>query len=357
MNRINNLLEHLKSYRVDGILISSVPNVTYLSDFTGDSSVLIVSPDRCILLTDGRYTEQAGNECPGEIEVFKWLNNKRFGVETYQYIVKELKIKRLGFEGHVMSFSSYESLRKGLSGIELINMEGCVEKIRQVKDAMEIGFLKTACEISVKALEKTLPLVKEGVTEKEIAARLDYYLRDQGADAISFDTIVLTGPRTSLLHGKPGKHKIRKGDYVLFDFGALYKGYHADISRTFVIGKPDEQQKELYNIIQKAQMAGVMSLIPGMSGRDPDTVVRKHIPENYISYYYPGLGHGVGLQIHETPFLGQSSEALLENNMVLTVEPGIYIPGWGGLRIEDTVWIKDDGAAILTDFPRDMMIL
>ncbi len=357
MKRINQLLDHLKSREVDGMLISSVPNVTYLCDFTGDSSILIVSKNRCMLLTDGRYTEQAQQECPEEIEIFKWLNNKRFGIETYQYVMGVLNIKKLAFEGQVMTFASYETLRKGLLNTELVNMEGCIEKIRQVKDAAEIEYLKTACQISVRALEIILPLIKEGVTEKELAARLDYHLRDQGADAISFDTIVLTGARTSLLHGKPENHAIEKGDFVLFDFGALYKGYHADISRAFVVGKPDPEQKELYDIIQQAQQAGVMALMPGVSGRRPDEMVRKHIPEKYSSHYYPGLGHGVGLQIHEEPFIGQASEATLENGMVLTVEPGIYIPGWGGIRIEDTVWINGDAASILTDFPRDLLVL
>jgi Xaa-Pro aminopeptidase len=203
MKRINKLLESLKEKEVDGILVASVPNVSYLSDFTGDSSILIVTASRCMLLTDGRYTEQAHHECPAGIEIFKWLNNKRFGIETYQHVVNELNIKKLGFEGQIMSFSSYESLQKGLTDTELVNLEGCIEKIRQIKDPAEVGYLKTACKISVRALEITLPLIKEGITEKELAARLDYNLRDQGGDAISFDTIVLTGSRTSLLHGKP----------------------------------------------------------------------------------------------------------------------------------------------------------
>jgi Xaa-Pro aminopeptidase len=357
MKRVIKLLESIKDKDVDGILVSSVPNVTYLSEFTGDSSVLIVTMGRCILLTDGRYTEQAQHECPAGIEIVKWLNNKRFGIETYRHVVNELNIKRLGFEGQIISFSSYESLRKGLDNTELINLEGCIEKIRRIKDPEEVGFLKTACEISVSALEITLPHIREGVTEKELAARLDYNLRDQGADAVSFDTIVLTGARTSLLHGKPESYAIRDGDLVLFDFGALYKGYHADISRAFFVGKPSEQQKELYSIIQQAQMAGILSIMPEIPGRRPDDLVRKHIPEKYISFYYPGLGHGVGLQIHEEPYIGQASEATLEKDMVLTVEPGIYIPEWGGIRIEDTVWINDGSAAILTDFPRDLMVL
>jgi Xaa-Pro aminopeptidase len=357
MKRINKLLENLKESGIDGFLISSVPNVTYLSDFTGDSSILVVTSNRCMLLTDGRYTEQAQQECPAEIEIFKWINNKRFGIETYQHVIGELKIKRLGFEGQIMSYSSYEALRKGLLQVDLVNLEGRIEKIRMCKDPNEIGNLEEACRISVKALETTLPYIKEGITEKELAARLDFNLREQGADAISFDTIVLTGARTSLLHGKPENHAIKKGDLVLFDFGALYKGYHADISRVFMVGSADAQQKEVYEIIRQGQMAAVQAIIPGISGRRPDEIVRKHIPDKYIPYYYPGLGHGVGLQIHEEPFIGQASETMLEKDMVLTVEPGIYIPGWGGIRIEDTVWVNENSAKILSEFSRELIVL
>jgi Xaa-Pro aminopeptidase len=357
MKRIGKLLNYLKDQEIDGIFISSQANVTYLSDFTGDSSILIVTRNRCMLLTDGRYTEQARQECPAEVEIIKWLNNKRYGIETYQFVVHELAIKRLGFEGQILTVSAYETLRKGFTNIDLINIEGSVEKIRQVKDLQEIENLKAASEISVRALEITIPLIKEGITEKELAAKLEYNLRHQGADAISFETIVLTGARTSLLHGKPETIAIKNGDFVLFDFGALYKGYHADMSRTFIMGRPDQRQRELYDIIQKAQMAAILSIKPDICGRKPDEIVRSIIPDEYIHYYYPGMGHGVGLQIHEEPFLGQASEATLKENMVTTVEPGIYIPGWGGLRIEDTVWVTEKSVKILTELSRELMVL
>lgn len=357
MERINNLLNSLKQQRIDGLLVSSKSNVTYLSNFTGDSSFLLVTPRRTILLTDGRYTEQAAGECHSDIQIFKWIDDERYGIETYRHVMNELSVKRLGIEGHIMTISTFVMLEKGLKKVELVSLEGIIEKQRQIKDKEEISCIRTACSISVEALKKTIPHIKAGIREIELTARLEYNLKTSGAENLAFDTIVLSGQRTSLLHGKPGNRKLKNGDLVLFDFGALYKGYHADISRTFVIGRADNRQKELYEIIRNAQMSAISSIQPGISSKEADRKVRENIPEKYISFYYPGMGHGVGLDIHEEPFLGQVYKSLLQEKMVLTVEPGIYIPEWGGLRIEDTVLVTADSAEILTDFPRELLIL
>lgn len=318
---------------------------------------MLVAPERTILLTDGRYTEQAAGECHRDIQIFKWLNNERYGIKTYRHVTNELSIKKLGIEGHIITFSTYRMLKDGLKKVELVSLDGMIEKQRQIKDQEEIDFIRTACSISLEALRKTIPHIRSGISEIELAARLEYNLKTSGAENISFDTIVLSGQRTSLLHGKPGNNKLASGDIVLFDFGALYKGYHADISRTFILGKADNKQKELYEIIQKAQMSAILSIKPNISGRKADERVREIIPEKYIAHYYPGMGHGVGLDIHEEPFLGQMYDSVLKKNMVLTVEPGIYIPEWGGMRIEDTVLITENSSEILTDFPRELLIL
>lgn len=357
MNRISRLLQVLKERQVEGFFTSSIANITYLTGFTGDSSRLIITPDRCVLMTDGRYTEQAKMECPHDIEVFNWLNNKRYANETYFYIVDTSGIKSLGFEGNQLAFTEYETLKKGLEHIDIQNIEGIVESLRQQKDPEEIECLRTACEISDRALELTIPYFREGITELELAARLEFNMKTNGAENLSFDTLVISGSRTSLLHGKPGGKKINRGDLVLLDFGALYKGYHADISRTFVLGEPNDEQKEVYSIIQQAEADAIMTLKPGISAQVPDQKVRSIIPNKYIDYYYPGLGHGVGLQIHEEPFLGKTSESMLDKDMTITIEPGIYIPGWGGIRIEDTVLIQEKEAKCLTNFPRELMQL
>ena len=357
MKRINKLLDLLKKKDIDGFLVASEPNITYLSGFTGDSSFMAVTKDRVVLITDERYTEQAKKECHREIEVLNWIDKKRYGIETYRHLVNTYGIRKFGFEDNIISFSTYRMLENGLSDIELVATTGLVDELRVVKDEEEIACLRTACEISDHSLELTIPFIKEGITEIELTAKLEYNIKTSGADNLAFETIVISGAKTSLLHGKPGEKVLEYGDFVLFDFGALYKGYHADISRTFIIGKADSKQKELYNIIQKAEMEAVKAVKSGVPARLPDQKVREIIPEKYIPWYYPRMGHGVGLQIHESPFIDNSSDLLLKKNMTLTIEPGIYIPGWGGLRIEDTVLVKEGTYESLTNFPREMTIL
>jgi len=357
MNRIHKLIEKMSAAGIDGYLITSESNVTYLSGFTGDSSTLLVSPKGCVFFTDGRYTEQAEMECHKDIKVIKWLENKRNGIESYGKFVSDLAITSLGIEGDYINFTLYSRLNQGLDGVEMKSVTGLVETLRMVKDQDEINALRTASEISDKALELTVPYIKAGVTEMELIARLEYNLKMNGAEGLSFDSMILSGTKTSLLHGNPDSKQLEKGDFVLFDFGALYKGYHADMSRTFVIGHADEKQKELYEIIKRAEMESIQTLKAGITGKVPDDKVRSIIPEKYIEYYYPGLGHGVGLQVHEDPFLGATSEFVLEEGMTVTVEPGIYIPGYGGLRIEDTVLVKKDSYEIFNKFPRELTVL
>lgn len=346
----------MESQGLDGMLIISVPNITYLTGFNGDASRLIISKNGCAFLTDGRYTEQALNEIHEEIEVFKWINDNRYGAETYQKFIDAFRIMRLGFESEIMTHAIHQKFIKGVK-VEMVPTSGLVEQQRMIKDEDEIALLREACRISDKALELTVPFIKEGISERELAARLEFNMKMEGADDLSFETIILAGKRTSLLHGNPGDTQLQKGDLVQFDFGALFQGYHADMSRAFVIGKASDEQKEFYRIMQSAEMEAVKSLKHGVAGNHPDAVVRSIIPDNYINHYYPGLGHGVGLVIHEEPFMKNTSDFTLKSGMVVTIEPGVYIPGWGGMRIEDTVLVTDDGFELLTHFPWDLMEL
>lgn len=357
MNRLHDFRKLLSENSLDGFFTTSIPNITWLTGFKGDSSRLLISQNRAILITDGRYTEQAQNECFPEIEVFKWIDNKRYAYETYSHLLRELHVKTLGIEGNALTVAEFETLQKSALNIVITNTRGLTEKLRARKNNEEIEYLTKACRISDIALEKTLPLIKEGISELELTAQLDFQLKMNGAENLSFDTMVLSGTRTSLLHGKPGNKKLEKGDFVLFDFGALYGGYHADISRTFMLGSPSAQQKEMYHIIFEAQNAAVSAIKPGITSKALDALVRSILPAKYHEYYYPGLGHGVGLEIHEAPFLGRDYEATLDVNNIITIEPGIYIPSFGGLRIEDTVWVQQDKAEALTQFPKELMVL
>lgn len=355
MIRINKIIQQISNQKCDACLITKPENVTYLSNFTGDSSHLIISKKGCILLTDGRYIEQAKLECEKEIDVTLWINNIRFGLKTYQYAMDKLKVHNLAFESNDLTHSDYNKLDSGLKNVRLTPTEALIEELRQIKEEDEISYLREACRISDKALELTTPYIKPGISEIELTARLEYNLKTLGADDISFPTIVLSGKKTSLLHGKPGSQKIENGEFLLFDFGALFKGYHADISRTLVVGKASERQRKLYFQIREAQRRAVECIKEGIKGNKPDEMVRKTISGEYIDYYYPGLGHGVGLQIHELPFIKKEADFAFKNGMVVTIEPGVYIPGWGGLRIEDTVLVKDDSCESLTNFTKDLI--
>lgn len=355
MSRIEKALHQVRDIHCDTLFITQPENITYLTNFTGDSSHLLLSGQGCVLLTDGRYTEQAKSECRQEVEIFSWIDNKRYGIETYRHVLKTLKSKRIAFESDVLSFADHKKLETGLSEFTLVPTENRIEQLRLVKDEQEVSCLREACRISDKALELTIPAIKPQMTEMEITSLLEYNLKTQGAEDISFTSIVLSGSKTSLLHGKPGSRQVEKGDFILFDFGALYKGYHADISRTIVLGKASKKQRLLYSIIREAQQKAVDCLVPGLAGNKPDEIVRNTIPDEFIGYYYPGLGHGVGLQIHELPFIKKESDFIFQKGMVVTIEPGIYIPGWGGLRIEDTVLIDENGNASLTRFSRDLI--
>jgi Xaa-Pro aminopeptidase len=354
MKRIRRLLKEIDALNFDGLLIYSVPNIRYLTGFTGDASRLIISTEGCVFLTDGRYTEQAKKEIHEEIEIFKWIDDNRYGSETYQKFIDEFKISRLGFESDVMTYADFQRLHNELN-VELKPATELVEQQRMIKDDSEIELLRKACKISDRALELTFPHIKPGISERELAATLEYNMKMQGADDVSFETIILAGKRTSLLHGSPGDTQLQNGDLVQFDFGALYHGYHADMSRTFVVGKASEEQKEFYKMMQNAEIEAIKVLKAGLPGNEPDRVVRNIISEQYIQNYYPGLGHGVGLEIHEQPFMKNTSHFTFQSGMVVTIEPGVYIPGWGGMRIEDTVLVNNDGYEILTQFSRDLM--
>ncbi len=355
MDRIQTLLQKLDKSQVDAIFINSEPNITYLTGFTGDSSRLIVSQNAVVLITDGRYTEQAENECSNDIRIFKWIKDKRYSAETYEFLIKELNIQTLGFEGNKLTYSEFRELQNSIIPMNPVPLFGLVENLRIIKDEIEVEYLRTACEISDRALHDTIKEIGIGKTESEIAGILEFNLRKNGSEGLSFDTLLLSGTRTSILHGKPGNNKVQSGDFLLFDFGALYKGYHADMSRTFIVGKADAKKRELYSIIYSAQMDSVESIHNGTEGKKADEAVRRRIPDKFIGNYYPGLGHGVGLEIHESPFLNNTSDFIFKSGMTVTIEPGIYIPGEGGLRIEDTVVVQDGGVEILTKFPREMM--
>ena len=351
--RLINLYEKFSAEEVDALLITKIPNVTYFSGFQGDSSALLIGKNFRKLITDGRYTEQA-------IQQAKNFTLVEQTEGLYKKIVEEIKIsgcKKIGFEGLVMTFAEYSYLKKELDGVEFKSVE--LDTLRQVKDRAEIENIRVACEIADTAFKKVLAVIKPGIREIEVAAELEYFMRRLGSEAAAFTTIVASGWRGSLPHGTATDKKISAGELVTMDFGATYNGYCSDITRTICVGKASDDQKKIYNLVLDAQLYGLEIITAGKGGKEIDSVVRDRLTNaGYGRFFVHGLGHGVGLEIHEEPRLSKLSkcEKLLPN-MIVTDEPGLYIENFGGVRIEDTVLVTSGRAEPLTRSPKTLIEL
>lgn len=349
--RIANLYEKISAEEVDALLITKVPNVSYFSGFRGDSSALLVGKNFRKLITDGRYTQQAKRETKN----FQIVEHTE---GLYKKLVEELKgCKVVGIEGRVMTVAERDYLANELKGVEFKSVE--LDNLRQVKDVAEIACIKKACEIADRAFEKILDFIKPNISEVEVAAELEYFMRKFGSERAAFDTIVASGWRGSLPHGIATDKKICAGELVTIDFGAVYNGYCSDITRTVAVGKISSEQKKIYNAVLSAQIYGLEVITAGVGGKDIDAAVRKVFEDaGYGKNFVHGLGHGVGLEIHEEPRLSKRSktESLLPN-MIVTDEPGLYFENFCGVRIEDTVLVTRGSAEPLTHSPKNLIEL
>lgn len=357
MKRIDRLVKRVKGENLDGILLICDTNIRYITGFTGSDSYVVISETSKGFITDSRYTEQAEAECEG-FEIIRWRSPAPGLTETIQSTCDRYGIKRLGFEKNKVTFELYEKLSNDLKGIVLVPTGGLVEGIRYVKDEFEAECIRNAAKIADEAFSEILKYIKVGATEKDIERELQYLIKKKGADDIGFPTIVASGKNSSLPHAIPSDKEIENGDFVTMDFGAMYKGYRSDMTRTIVVGEADDKQRLIYSIVKAAQEKGEKAIKAGVSGSVPDDHARGHIRDaGYGDYFGHGLGHGVGLDIHEEPFMSSSCEKILEEGNIITVEPGIYLPDWGGVRIEDTVLVKADGIEILTRSSKELIIL
>lgn len=357
MSKVNIILNTLKKYNLDALFLLKKSNVNYMSGFTDEAAYVLISEKGSFLITDGRFFELAEKLCkPLGFKVVNWNKFSKNLVTGVSSIVSDLGIKHLGFEREAMSFDMFDNLSKSLVNVELIPTSGIIEDLRYVKDEKEISLLREAGRITDKVFEEILNFIKPGMTENEVAAKLEYLIKLNGGEGVGFDTILISGAKTSLPHGKPDNKVIEFGDFVTLDYGALYKGYTADMTRTIVVGQPNEKQLEIYNLVKEAQQAGMDAIKDGVTSKYPDDIIRKIIAP-YIEYYYPGIGHGVGLDLHEQPFLGINGDKIIKKNCVITVEPGLYIPNWGGVRIEDSVLVLENGVERLNNCTKDLICL
>jgi len=344
--------EALSKNNLDAIIIHSSVNRRYISAFTGSAGILLISKFSAVLLTDFRYIEQATKQAPD----FTIINYTTEGLynEINKFIEKE-NVKRLAFEAEQLSFNDYKKYEEMINA-HLIPTNKIVEDIRKIKDIDEIESIKKAVDIGDKAFNHILSFLKEGISEREIALELEYFMKKNGASDLSFSTIVASGAFSSLPHWEPGERRLQNGDFLVMDFGCIYKGYCSDMTRTVVIGKASSKQKEIYNIVLEAQKAALEAIKPFKKGKEIDKISRDYIEnKGYGQYFGHGLGHCVGMEIHENPRFSINEEEEFLPGMVVTVEPGIYIPDFGGVRIEDLVVITKDGIDNLTKSPKELI--
>ncbi|WP_246944577.1 M24 family metallopeptidase [Bacillus pinisoli] len=353
MTKLEKLRNQFQEHDIDGVLVTSGYNRRYLTGFTGTAGVAIISHDKAVFITDFRYVEQAANQ----VEGFEVVQHKAAILDEIANQVEVLGIKRLGFEEDHVTFSTYKSYQSAVKS-ELVPLSGVIEKLRLIKTDSEIKILKEATEIADAAFEHILKVIRPGKTEIEISNELEFFMRNQGAASSSFDIIVASGYRSALPHGVASEKVIESGEFVTLDFGAYYKGYCSDITRTVAVGQPSDELKNIYDVVLEAQLRGMAGIKPGLTGKEADALTRDYISEKgYGEYFGHSTGHGIGLEVHEGPGLSFKSDMKLEPGMVVTVEPGIYVPNLGGVRIEDDTVITNDGNQSLSFSTKELIIL
>lgn len=352
MNKLAQLRKRFETLGIDGMLITNAYNRRYLTGFTGTFGIVLISKDEAKFVTDFRYMEQAAKQVKG----YEIVENR----DTLGEVAKQLskmKITKLGFEQDNVSFRQFNELNNAVE-IECVPVSGLTERLRMVKTNEEIEKIKTAVAISDQAFNKILDFVRPGVNEMDINNQLEAYMRQEGAKSSSFDAIIASGFRSALPHGTATNKVVNKGDMLTLDFGAYYEGYCSDMTRTISVGEPKEKLKEIYDIVLEALNKGIQEIKNNVSCKQVDEVVRDFITsKGYEKNFGHGTGHGIGLEIHEAPNFSQKSDEHIETGMVMTVEPGIYLKGIGGVRIEDDVLVTEDGYDILTQSPKDLIIV
>jgi len=352
--RVARLREAMAGTGVQSILVTNRLNVRYLTGFSGSSGVALISADRAAFITDFRYTEQAAQETKG-YEIVKHGPDVN---ATVAELLREWNAEALLFEEQDVTYATYLKMEEALRPAKLLRSEGIVEKLRMTKDENELAVLQEAADLADKTFDHILAYLKPGVTERSIALEMEFFMRSHGAKSSSFDTIVASGERSALPHGVASDRVIGKNEFVTLDFGAYYKGYCSDLTRTVVVGKASDKHKEIYSIVREAQQYALDHLRPGMTGKEGDALTRDIITRyGYGEYFGHSTGHGIGLEIHESPRLSTGGDDVLTPGMVVTVEPGIYLPGFGGVRIEDDVVMTDRGIRVLTSSPKELIEL
>lgn len=353
MSRVSKVQAKLKDQDLGGLLVTSPFNLRYLSNFTGTTGLSLITQDKAYFITDFRYTEQA-NEQASHMTVIEHSGDI---IGQVGDLLRQDGIQNLAFEQDHVTYSLYQEMKEKLPA-DLKAESGLVERLRMIKDPQELATIKEAVKITEAAFRHILDYIEEGMTEIQVANELDFFMRSKGASGVSFDTIVASGKRSAMPHGVASDKKIERGDMITIDFGCYYKGYASDMTRTFALGDPGDKLKEIYQIVYEANRLAAQAAKPGISGAELDKVARDHIAQaGYGDQFGHTLGHSIGLDVHEDPVLSKRNPEPLQANMVVTNEPGIYLPGLGGVRIEDDLIITEDGNEELMTVTRELIIL
>lgn len=353
LKRINNLRALMKQEVLDGYLVMNPTNLRYLTSFTGTAGAAIITLENAYFITDFRYTEQAANQVQG----MKILQHQGFIGEIIADLIEKDHLSAIGFEDDFLTFAEY-SMYEEIIQAEFAPASGLIEKLREQKDKSEIAIIEKACSIADAGFNHVLKMIRPGMTEIEVANQLDFFMRSLGATGTSFNTIVASGIRSALPHGVASEKIIENGEMITLDFGCVYQGYVSDITRTFAIGDPGKKLRDIYAIVLEAQQEVLLKAQAGVTGAQLDSVARSIIIKaGYGDSFGHSTGHGIGLDIHEGPNISFTNEEPLKSGNVITAEPGIYINGLGGVRIEDDLTILENGNRVLTHSPKDLIIL
>ncbi|MFQ5575025.1 MAG: M24 family metallopeptidase [Terriglobia bacterium] len=359
MTRLEKVRNNLDKLGCDAAIISGAQNIRYLSGFSGSWALVLLTPSVLALVTDGRYVAQAEQELDSHLSRSESYEVIRCGGKADLAPVKvrleAASVERIGYESHHVSAAGYWRLNEALGDREFVDVGLLVEKVRSVKDEAEIASIAEAAAIADKAFDHIIDLIEPGMAESDVALEIEVFMRKNGAEKVSFDVIVASGPRSAMPHALATDKSLDVGEFVKLDFGAVRSGYHSDMTRTVVLGRATRRQVRIHGLVRAAQERALESIEVGQKGRDIDAKARAVFAEaGEAEAFVHNLGHGVGLSVHERPVLGKESEEVLEPGMVFSIEPGLYYEGFGGVRVEDLVVLGQDGVRILTKSSRDL---
>lgn len=353
MDRLLRVIQKMKAENMEALYITSPKNIRYLTGFTGEDSTLLILGEKVFFLTDGRYTEQAKAEIPQEVDIYRWQQGL---TADAQKLLNESNVSEVFFESEHFTYQNAQEFLSNLKS-KATPIIDFVEKFRAIKDQKEIEYTIEAVKIIDKTFMHILNFIRPGLTERQVAAEMEHYMKDAGSEGVSFETIVASGIRSSYPHGEASTKMIEQGDILTLDFGATYMGYASDMTRTIAVGQVDSRIEELYYQVLEAEEAGLNTIHNGLMSKELDAAIRKPLIEKNLNQYFThGAGHSIGLDIHEAPFISGKSDFIFQTNMIQTIEPGLYIEGLGGVRIEDDILVQDGPGIILTQSPKRDLI-